>query len=95
MAARSVAEVMNFFVPDAPPLGGVIHLVLSVTKHLAIFTGILSFKRYSISADYSGWRQKNQTRLSATLQRIPPYAEVPPYSEAKRIISCFSAVLSY
>ena len=39
-------------------------------------------------------RKKNQIRLTMPLQSIPPYTEVPPNIEAKKIVSCFSAVLS-
>jgi hypothetical protein len=38
--------------------------------------------------------EKNQIRLSASLQSTPQYIEVPPNTEAKRIISRFSAILS-
>jgi len=38
---------------------------------------------------------KNQIRLSTSFQSIPQYVEVPLNIEAKRIISYFSAVLSY
>jgi hypothetical protein len=38
--------------------------------------------------------QKNQIRLFPFLQNITQYIEVPPNTEAKRIISYVSAVLS-
>jgi uncharacterized BrkB/YihY/UPF0761 family membrane protein len=43
-----------------------------------------------LSISCSGWR-----REGGSPQRIPQYVEVPPNIEAKRIISYFSAVLSY
>jgi len=36
-----------------------------------------------------------QAAAQNTFQIIPQYVEVPPNSEAKRLISYFSAVLSY
>jgi predicted transcriptional regulator of viral defense system len=42
-----------------------------------------------------GRRPKSRIRISASLQGIPQYVEVPPYLEAEQIILHFSAVLSY
>ena len=68
---------------------------MSEVKPVAIFTDILCFKRYSMSSGQSDRRQKSQVNnLSDFPQEIPQYVEVPPNSEAKRIISYFSAVLS-
>ena len=42
-----------------------------------------------------GRRQKNQIRLSTSLQRIPQHIEVPPNIEVKQIVLYFLTVLSY